>query len=71
MGHGLRAPPPTSHAYTIDSLFTVPENTVVWEKFTIGYFRVKIVRGKTFLSLGVSDENFLTMKYFKGAMRCL
>ena len=24
------------------------QNTVVWEKFTIGYFRVKIVRGKIF-----------------------
>ena len=39
--------------------------TVVWEKFTIGYFGVKIVRGKTFLSLGISDKNFLTTKYFK------
>ena len=26
---------------------------------------MKIVRGKIFLSLGVSDEIFLTMKYFK------
>ena len=40
-------------------------STVVWEKFTVGYFRVKIVRGKIFLSLGVSDENFLMTKYFK------
>ena len=39
--------------------------TVVWEKFTVGYFRVKIVRGKIFSSLRVSDENFLTTKYFK------
>ena len=40
-------------------------STVVWEKFTVGYFRVKIVRGKIFSSLGVSDENFLTTKYLK------
>ena len=39
--------------------------TVVWEKFTVGYFRVKIVRGKIFLSLRVSDKNFSTTKYFK------
>ena len=39
--------------------------TVVWEKFTVGYFHVKIVRGKIVSSLGVSDENFLTTKYFK------
>ena len=38
--------------------------TVVWEKFTVGYFCVKIVRGKVFLSLGESDENFLTANYF-------
>ena len=38
--------------------------TVVWEKLTIGYFCVKIVRGKIFLFLGVSDENLLTIKYF-------
>ena len=40
-------------------------STVVWEKFTIGYFRVKVVCGKIFSSLEVSDENFLTTKYFK------
>ena len=50
-----------SHFYTY-STFTI---TVVWEKFTVGYFRVKIVYGKIFSSLRVSDENFLTMKYFK------
>ena len=40
-------------------------HTVVWEKFTVGSFRLKIARGKIFLSLRVSDENFLTTKYFK------
>ena len=30
----------------------------------LGYFHVKIVRGKILSSLGVSDENFSTMKYF-------
>ena len=39
-------------------------NTVVWEKFTVGYFCMKVVRGKIFLSRGVSDKNFLTMEYF-------
>ena len=34
-------------------------------KFTVGYFRVKIVCGTIFLSLEESDEKFLTMKYFK------
>ena len=38
--------------------------TVVWEKFTVGYFHVKIVRGKIFLSLGVSDENFFNNEVF-------
>ena len=33
-------------------------NTVVWEKFTAGYFRVKIVCDKTFLSLGYPMKNF-------------
>ena len=28
-------------------------------------FHVKIVCGKIFSSLGISDENFLTTKYFK------
>ena len=32
------------------------ETTVVWKKFTVGYFRVKFVRGKIFSSLGVSNE---------------
>ena len=31
-------------------------STVVWKKFTVGYFRVKFVRGKIFSSLGVSNE---------------
>ena len=33
--------------------------TVVWEKFTIEYFCVKIIYGKIVSSLGVSDEKFL------------
>ena len=39
--------------------------TVVWEKFTIGYFHVKIVHGKIFSSSGIFDKKFLTTKYFK------
>ena len=39
--------------------------TIVWEKFTVGYFRVKVVLGKIFSSLGVSDEKILTIKYVK------
>ena len=35
--------------------------TVVWEKFTIGYFHANI---KIFSSLGVPDKNFLTTKCF-------
>ena len=30
--------------------------TVVWKKFTVGYFHVKFVCGKIFSSLGVSNE---------------
>ena len=40
-------------------------NTIVWEKFNFGYFRVKIVRGKIVSSLGVFEENFLTTNYFE------
>ena len=36
-------------------------NAIVWEKFTIGYFCARIVHGKIFSSLGVSDKNVLTM----------
>ena len=32
------------------------KHTVVWEKFTVGYFRVKFVHGEIFLSLGVYSE---------------
>ena len=32
--------------------------TIVWEKFTVGYF-VKIVHGKIFLYLGISNQIFL------------
>ena len=35
-------------------------STIVWEKFTAGYFHVRIVHGKIFSSLGVSEENCLT-----------
>ena len=34
--------------------------TIVWEKFTVEYFHMKIVRVKTFLSSRVANENFLT-----------
>ena len=34
------------------------------EKFTVGYFCVRIICGKIFLSLEVSDEKFLTMSNF-------
>ena len=35
-------------------------NTVVWEKFIVEYFHVKIVHAKIFSSSRVADENFLT-----------
>ena len=35
-------------------------HTVVWEKFTVEYFHVKIVRVKIFSSSRVADEFFLT-----------
>ena len=38
-------------------------------KFTVGYFRVKIVHGKMFSSLGVSDENFLKQSILR--LKCL
>ena len=41
-----------------------PATTVVWEKFTIGYFHVRIVPDKIVLSLGVSNKKFLTTNYF-------
>ena len=34
--------------------------TVVWEKFTVEYFHVKIIRVKIFSSSRVADEKFLT-----------
>ena len=40
------------------SAYIVMMYTIVWEKFTIGYFRVKIVHGKIFTSLGVFEEKF-------------
>ena len=30
--------------------------TVIWEKFTVRYFRMKFVHGEIFSSLGVSNE---------------
>ena len=36
------------------SVHFLPLTIVVWEKFTVGYFRVKIVHGKIFSSTGVS-----------------
>ena len=35
-------------------------NTVVWEKFIVEYFHVKIVHVKIFSSSRVADKNFLT-----------
>ena len=34
------------------TIYTQETYTVVWEKFTVGYFRVKIVCGETLSSLG-------------------
>ena len=31
-------------------------STVVWKKFTVGYFRVKFIRVEIFSSLGASNE---------------
>ena len=36
----------------------VDMTTVVWEKFTVEYFHMKIVRVKIFLSSRIADENF-------------
>ena len=36
--------------------YTYKQSTVVWKKFTVGYFHVKFVRGEIFSSLGVSNE---------------
>ena len=46
--------------YDIHTYMHACVHTVVWEKFTIGYFYVKIVNGIIFSCLGLSDENFLT-----------
>ena len=43
-----------SHNYI--KLSTVKLYTVVWGKFTIGYFCVKIVRGKMFSFLRIFNE---------------
>ena len=39
-------------------------NTVVWEKFTVGNFHVKIFCFKIFSSFWVADENFLTVNNY-------
>ena len=39
-------------------------NTIVWEKFTTGYFCVKIVHGKIFSSLRVSDKKNFNKRAF-------
>ena len=39
-------------------------HTVVWGKFTVEFSCEKFVHGKILLSLGVSDETFLTTNYF-------
>ena len=44
-------------------IMTTTNNTVVWEKFTDGYFCVKIVHGKIFFSTGVFNKKILTTKY--------
>ena len=48
-------------------IFACPVTYRSLGKFIVEYFRVKIVSGKIFssLSVGVTDENFLTTKYFK------
>ena len=40
--------------------------TVVLEKFTVGYFCVKIVYGKIFMFLGVFEEKIQTNNCFSG-----
>ena len=49
---------------TICVIVNIQMYTVVWEKFTIRYFCVKIVHGKIFLSLGVSDEKIFDNELF-------
>ena len=39
-----------------DTFSAVHCATIVWEKFTVGYFRVKYVHGEIFSSFGVSNE---------------
>ena len=38
--------------------------TIIWEKFTVGYFRVNIAYGEIFSSLGVSDKKFVNNELF-------
>ena len=37
--------------------------TIVWKKLTVGYFCVKFVCGKIFLSLGISNEKNITFLF--------
>ena len=46
------------HSITTQQVLQAP--TVVWKKFTVGHFHVKIVCGKIFSSLGVYNEKILT-----------
>ena len=39
-------------------------NTVICDKFVVGYFHMTIVCGKIFPSLGVSNDNFFTTNDF-------
>ena len=46
----------STHPTLIHIMLHVTRNYRSLEKFTVGYFRVKFVRGKIFSSLGVSNE---------------
>ena len=54
------------HVNVFKSEYTAMVYTVVLEKFTVGYFCVKIVYGKIFMSLGGFKEKFLTTNCFSG-----
>ena len=49
---------------THQSVHFLPLTIVVWDKFTIGHFCVKIVDDKIFSSTGVSKENFFSKELF-------
>ena len=50
--------------------FTRVFTTVVWEEFIVGDFRVKIVRGKIFSILGISNKIFFNTEVFYGKTFC-